>query len=438
MRFIDLFAGLGGFHQALKQLGGECVFACESDKYLADLYERNFGICPAGDIRALSLSDIPAHDVLCAGFPCQPFSKAGSQKGLNCPQWGNLIDYVVEILRLYQPAFFIIENVPNLVRHNRGETWRSIKAQLRSVGYEVDDGQLSPHMFGIPQIRERAFLVGGRDGLEGFEWPKPTHSSTRIADILDNDPREARPLSPRYIEYLEAWQKFLDAFPAEEELPYFPIWAMEFGADYPYQGTTPLSFDDSYLRRYRGAFGERLSGKAREEISKALPGYARDNAEQFPGWKEDFIRQNREFYARHRRMIDSWFDNIRMFPPSFQKLEWNCKGEERNIWNYVIQFRASGIRVKRPNTAPSLVAMTTSQVPVIAWKKRYMTIRECSRLQSMGELEHLPETLTAAFRALGNAVNVTVVRHIAERLLDTDQTTDSVGSQNERDLLPAA
>ena len=109
MRFIDLFAGLGGFHVALKGLGHECVFASEIDTELADVYEHNFGIRPAGDIRQVDPADIPPHDVLCAGFPCQPFSKAGGQRGLQCPQWGDLIDYVARILEYHQPTYFIIK-----------------------------------------------------------------------------------------------------------------------------------------------------------------------------------------------------------------------------------------------------------------------------------------------------------------------------------------
>ena len=91
MRFIDLFAGLGGFHQALESIGHECVFASELNNDLADLYERNFGVRPHGDIRQ-AIDQVPAHDILCAGFPCQPFSKAGEQKGFDCPQWGDLYD----------------------------------------------------------------------------------------------------------------------------------------------------------------------------------------------------------------------------------------------------------------------------------------------------------------------------------------------------------
>jgi DNA (cytosine-5)-methyltransferase 1 len=149
----------------------------------------------------------------------------------------------------------------------------------------------------------------------------------------------------------------------------------------------------------------------------SLPSYARTEEELFPHWKVLFIRQNRQLYERHKRWIREWLPEILPFRSSLQKLEWNCKGEERDIWKYVIQFRASGVRVKRPTTAPSLVAMTTTQVPIIAWEKRYMTPRECARLQSMENLQHLPGVSTRAFKALGNAVNSEVVRRVAEALL---------------------
>ena len=418
MKFIDLFAGLGGFHLALNRLGHQCVFACEAEKDLRKVYRKNFGLLPASDIRKVRVSDIPHHDILCAGFPCQPFSKAGSQQGFDCPKWGDLFKYVLRIIKSHEPKYLLFENVPNLEKHDEGRTWLKIESDLIKAGYNVRKKRLSPHLVGIPQIRERVFIVASSESLARFDWPEPDNDLTlSIKSVLDINPSDARKVSPDVEWCLEVWQNFLDRFPENEELPSFPIWSMEFGATYPYEDVTPISLSTRKLEQYRGNHGKLFKNLSRDEMVEALPSYARSNGTAFPHWKQLYIRQNREFYQKHKSWIKEWLPEILRFSPSLQKFEWNCKGEVRNIWNFVIQFRASGVRVKRPTTAPSLVAMTTTQVPIIAWEKRYMTMQECARLQSMDTLKHFPNAMTRTVKALGNAVNVDLVEIIVKALI---------------------
>ena len=423
LTFIDLFSGLGGFHVALSKLGHKCVFASEVDPELRKLYKLNFGIKPSTDIRA-SWMDVPAHDVLCAGFPCQPFSKAGSQLGFRCPVSGDLYDYILNILDRHRPRFVIFENVPNLLKHDSGQTWNMIRGRLTQRGYAVKCKVVSPHLYDIPQIRFRAIILASLEPLSEFNWPTEVKPATLLSSLLDSDPPDADRLPDQYVKYLDTWEEFIDRIGEIYKLPSFPIWAMEFGATYPYQKRAPLSYSSRYLARFRGTLGEPLSGKSKGQQIASLPVYARFDDESFPHWKARFIRQNREFYTLHERRLSGWLTKIRDFPPSFQKLEWNWQSGNRSLWDKVIQFRASGIRVKNPSTAPSLVALTTSQVPMIAWESRYMSVRECARLQSLGALSFLPAEKKRAFSALGNAVNSEVIRLVAKNLIGSAPSAD--------------
>lgn len=423
--FIDLFAGLGGFHLALKRLGGVCRFAVEWKEPLQNLYVENFGIRPQGDITKVPLENIPDHDVLTAGFPCQPFSKAGDQLGFECTKQGGLFFNVVEILKHKRPKFFILENVPNLLKHDEGKTWIKIQQFLgkEGLGYNIDAAKLSPHHFGIPQIRERIYIVGSLLPLDNFRWPETSNLVTSIDSILDDNPVNAKSLSPQVIDCLNVWSKFLELCPPDVEIPSFPLWSMEWGATYPFENETPYArkvrLGKEGLKGFRASHGCKIGLKRNiDDRWKLLPSHARTEEFEFPKWKKNYIRQNRQFYNDNKAWIDQWLPDILRFPSSLQKLEWNVHGEERDIWKYVLQFRASGVRVKRRTTAPSLIAMTDTQVPIIAWQKRYMTPRECAKLQSLDELLKLPESPTQAFQALGNAVNTKVVEWVASALLD--------------------
>lgn len=457
-RFIDLFSGLGGFHIALQELGGAGVFAAEWEPTLNALYERNYGIKPWRDInelnsRAIIEREVPDHDVLTAGFPCQPFSKAGDQQGFKDSTQGSLFFSVHQILDVKRPRFFILENVPNILRHDGRRTMQTILEMLRSLGYEVDVNHFSPHEFGIPQVRDRAYFVGSLDGLDHFSWPRKHKEKTDITTVLSDDIGRVRPIPESTIHAIDMWDDFLQRTPPSLKMPSFPIWAMEFGATYPYEEQTPPGVWQRRTRLglsglgYKGCFGFDLDGLTVPEQQELIPSHSRRTCDlQFPRWKQNFIRQNREFYRNNAAWINPWLNQWQPWDlaSSFQKLEWNAQGEERTIDNFVLQIRASGIRIKRPTTAPSLIAFTSTQVPILganlAGRRRYMTPRECAELQSLKNIE-LPARDQDAYKALGNAVNAKVVKAIAESLLgDTGMAArvpDSVNQPTNAEILGA-
>ena len=159
--YIDLFCGIGGFHQAMSHFGGKCVFACDIDEDCRKVYEENYGLKPHGDITQIDEKDIPEHDVLCAGFPCQSFSKAGHRLGFEDKTRGTLFFDIARIVSFHKPKFIILENVKNLASHDKGKTWETIRETLTSLGYVVNQEPtiFSPHYMGIPQHRERVYIL---------------------------------------------------------------------------------------------------------------------------------------------------------------------------------------------------------------------------------------------------------------------------------------
>lgn len=441
--FIDLFAGLGGFHLALKELECNCVFASEIQPDLRELYKENFGMSCSGDINYVDIAkDIPPHNILCAGFPCQPFSQAGKQQGFDDEERGKLFYKIMEILEYHKPEFIILENVANLKSHNGGNTYKTMQDKLTTL-YELKDSIISPLLFEIPHHRRRLYIVGrlkDKGGLKDFEFPIPEKCSKRdfeskvkkkFDSIIDHKDKVYEPLKEITRKQLEVWQNFLDLLCENKvAIPSFPIWAMEFGATYEFENLAPYYQKASQLNGKKGKFGELIVDTNKEDCLSRLPSYSRTKPKgeelQFPTWKKQFIRRNRKFYVDNKKLIDSWIHKLRQdgFENSHQKFEWNCGNEEKpDLYNKIIQFRPSGIRVKRPIYSPTLV-LTTTQIPIIPWiettkgeKGRYMTIKEGAELQGMEKLKNYPKTFASAFKALGNAVNVKVVERIAKELL---------------------
>jgi DNA (cytosine-5)-methyltransferase 1 len=418
--FVDLFSGLGGFHLALKKLGGKCVYAAEKNPKLNNLYSLNFPDLElenlASDITKVDYSKIPNHDVLCAGFPCQPFSKAGKRKGMKDPLNGFLFNSILQTIDAAKskPKFIILENVPNILTLNKGVYWNKIRKTLTSRGYEIDWKVLSPTEFGIPQIRKRVFIVGALNGLNHFEWPKNINGYKILDDYLEKKPIENVKLTDEKKAVLELWDYFIKK--VEGKSLGFPIWSQEFGATYPID-IHPVKLNKSELKKYKGCFGADIKFDGEKLIKESLPSYVRDARKPIKKWKASYILKNRELYSKNKYWLDDWKTKVSEFPASLQKLEWNCQNQEREVFNKVIQFRPSGVRIKSKNSIPALVSMNLTQIPYLPWKSRYLTVKEGLALQGLDGLKNILDTRASNHVAIGNAVNSKVVYYISKNLI---------------------
>ena len=382
--FIDLFAGIGGFHLAMEELGGKCVFASEWDKDAQDTYERNYGIRPCGDIKKIDEKSIPKHDVLCAGFPCQPFSKAGPQTGFEDETKGTLFFDIERILKHHKTKYIILENVRNLVSHDNGRTWKTIYSHLVKLGYRLTETPLivSPHNFGIPQLRERVVVLGVYDPINRN---KPLHvtlppscdkGDCSLDSILEKDNKDPEyKLTKDEEDIINIWDEFYRGI--KEKVIGFPIWLEWFKKEPP--------LDEG----------------------------------EMPEWKRSFVKKNNALYLNNKDFIDKWLwrhDNLERFTPTMRKMEWQCGKAVSSAWDAFLQMRPSGLRIKRPDCAPALVAIV--QVPIIGKYRRRMTVREAARLQSFDDRFIPNANKHQAYKQFGNAVNVTVIRECARRLFE--------------------
>lgn len=222
-KFIDLFAGIGGFHLALNSFGADCVFASEWDKEAKATYSENFGINVNGDITKISEKDIPNHDIICAGFPCQAFSVSGKQLGFEDTR-GTLFFDIVRIAKHHQPKVLFLENVRNLYRHDKGKTFDIILKTLDEIGYNVHYKILNTSNYGLPQNRERVYIIGFRKDIDSsnFEFPNKIYEDTCLEDILEENPIDGKIIERNDIQIYKDLDKQINIFDSFQ-LPNKPI-----------------------------------------------------------------------------------------------------------------------------------------------------------------------------------------------------------------------
>lgn len=199
VKFIDLFAGIGGMRLAFEQAGAICVYSSEWDKYAQITYASNFHETPDGDITKVELQNVPQHDVLVGGFPCQPFSNAGLKLGFEDTR-GTLFFDVARIIDFHKPSVVMLENVKGFTTHDKGNTMKVVQRTLSDLGYLSFYKVLNAKNFGVPQNRERVFIVAinqEKMGHIGFEFPPPSNKATRVGDILENAVDEKYTLSDK-------------------------------------------------------------------------------------------------------------------------------------------------------------------------------------------------------------------------------------------------
>ena len=341
LKYIELFSGIGAFHQAITRIlpNSECVFAADIDEKCANVYKINYGIESLCDLTKKNEKEIPNHDFCFFSPPCQAFSKGGKQKGFEEAR-GTLIFEVFRILKEKRPKYILMENVRNLVSHDNGNTIKVILDGLHELGYQTPSFPLilSPHQFGIPQLRERAFLPGIYNPTKVLEPLKINlgkllkKTDNNLMSILDSDNTDENlRLRKEDEKTIEAWNEFYHGI--DIKVIGFPIWA-----DYFFDSTDTTNF---------------------------------------PKWKLEFVKKNQNLYKRNKTFIDSWikkYDIYNSFTPTQRKFEWQAGENIKSVYEGLIQFRPSGMRVKVPNAAPALVAMV--QTSVIGKYKRKIIFKK--------------------------------------------------------------
>tara|TARA_B110000116_G_C16800349_1_gene569977 strand:- start:3738 stop:4919 length:1182 start_codon:yes stop_codon:yes gene_type:complete len=371
INFIDLFCGIGGFHQALTKLGCNCILACDVDKACRENYKLNYNTDPHPDIRKINPNDINERvDIICGGFPCQTFSNAGKKKMFDDDR-GLLFDEIIRIANVTKPKFMFLENVKHILKVGDGKVIEYIKKKLDDNNYHLQLFEISPHHYGVPQQRDRVYFVCVRKDIYNntdIILP-PKIKDYNFETFLDKNHEidEKYFIKGDILECLNAWEEMIKIFPEGEKI-------------------SPVIM-----------INEHYNGHTQEDFD----GYAK--------WRKEYITANKPLISKYKPQWDAWYEkhkNILQKREIYGKLEWQAGKIKENdsIFNYFIQIRQSGIRVKRAHHFPTLVAI--SQIPIYGKEKRYITPRECARLQSFPDDFKISEQDKHSYKQFGNAVNV--------------------------------
>lgn len=421
--YADLFAGIGGFAEALKSLGGAHAYAVEIDPHASRIYLQNHGEDPHGDITKDANDDgvtVDTHDVLAAGFPCQPFSKSGAQKGMDEVR-GTLFFHIEKTIRACKPTVVILENVRNLVGPRHIHEWEVIIDHLRQAGYQVSHEaavfsphQIAPEFGGTPQVRERVFITATR---------VPTEDEGASRDMVA-DPAVEPVRLPEAVRMDREWDLIEDLKLQDKPVP---------GTELSVNEVRWITVWDEMVQALRELRAR--DADAAGEPARPLPGFpiwidAWTTKTQHelqlvgaPAWKANFLRKNFDLYQAlrergDRKWLNAWLRKVREFPESRRKLEWQAQDAE-SIWDCVISLRPSGLRVKRPTHLPALVAIT--QTPIIGPLRRRIGPQEAAKLQGLGHLNFEGQRDALTYKQLGNGVNVGVVKQVLRAHVERDK-----------------
>jgi DNA (cytosine-5)-methyltransferase 1 len=370
LKYIDLFCGIGGFHQALNRLGAKCVLACDIDKDCREVYHDNYGITPVDNVKNIDEKTMDDFDILCGGFPCQAFSNGGKKKCFE-DERGLLFDEIIRIARVKQPKFMFLENVKHILKVSNGEVIEYIKNKIASAGYHLQLFNISPHNYGIPQQRERIYFVCIRNDIyNNKEIVLPTYTGKiEFEKFLDRKEciESKHFVKGDVLNVLESWDEMIKQFDTNEKI------------------SPTIMMNDAFKT------------------------YTPEEFENFPEWKKEYITKNKPLIEKYKTQFKEWYEKhyeLLQKREIYGKLEWQTGliKKDDSIFNHFIQIRQSGIRVKKSHYFPTLVAI--SQIPIYGKEKRYITPRECARLQSFPESFKLSKDDKKSYKQFGNSVNV--------------------------------